>query len=91
MNTQAFVGSTATFTCAAEGNPVPTFQWRYGESTLADNDKYDITATTSTLSTLTVLDISLSDDGNYTCNVANDHGNDSASANLQVLCKWRYH
>ena len=87
MDTQAVIGSTATFTCVAEGDPDPTFQWSFGESTLADNDKYDITATTSTLSTLTVLDISLSDDGIYTCTATNVHGNDSASANLQVLCK----
>ena len=87
MDTQAVIGSTATFTCVAEGNPDPTFQWSFGESTLADDDKYDIIATTSTLSTLTVLDISLSDDGIYTCTAANVQGNDSASASLQVLCK----
>ena len=88
MSTQASVGSSATFTCVAEGDPAPTFQWNFGGSTLVDDSKYDITATAPTVSTLTVLDVSSSDDGNYTCTATNDYGTDSASAGLQVLCKW---
>ena len=84
--TQGLIGSSATFTCVAEAEPTPTFQWSFEGLTVVNNDKYDIT-TTSTMSTLTVLDISLSDDGAYTCNATNDHGSDSASAELQVLCK----
>ena len=85
-DTQALVGRSATFTCAAEAEPVPTFQWDFDSSILTDTNKYDI-ITTSTMSTLIVLDITPSDDGTYTCNVTNDHGSDFASANLQVLCK----
>ena len=84
------MGSSAAFTCVAEGDPVPTFQWSFDDLTLADNDKYDIT-TTSTVSTLTVLEILPSDGSSYTCNATNEHGSDSASAELQVLCKWAYH
>ena len=85
--TQGFVGSSVTFTCVAEAEPTPTFQWSFEGLTVMDDDMYDITATTSTLSTLTVLNISPSDDGTYTCNATNDHGSDFASAELQVLCK----
>ena len=66
---------------------MPTFQWSFEGLTVMYNDKYDITATTSTVSRLTILNISLSDDGTYTCNATNDHASDFASANLQVLCK----
>ena len=88
MDTQALVGSSATFVCVAAGEPTPTFQWSFGGLAIVDDDKYDVTATAPTVSTLTVLDVSPSDDGNYTCTATNDHGSDSASAGLQVLCKW---
>ena len=85
-DTQGLIGSSATFTCVAEAEPAPTFQWSFESSTIVDDDKYDVT-TTSTMSTLTVLNISPSDNGTYTCNATNDHGTDFASADLQVLCK----
>ena len=85
-DTQTLVGRSATFTCVAEAEPTPIFQWSFEGLTITDDDKYDIT-TTSTVSTLTVLEISLSDDGTYTCNATNDHGSDFASADLQALSK----
>ena len=88
MDTQSLVGRSATFTCAAEAEPTSTFQWSFEGSDIVDDSKYDIT-TTSTMSTLIILNISPLDDGNYTCNASNDHGHDFASANLQVLCKYQ--
>ena len=88
MDTQSLVGRSATFTCAAEAEPTSTFQWSFEGSDIVDDNKYDIT-TTSTMSTLIILNISPLDDGIYTCNASNDHGHDFASANLQVLCKYQ--
>ena len=86
---QALVGRSATFTCVAEGEPTPTIQWDFEGLAVSDDEStstINIT-TTSTMSTLTVLNISPSDDGTYTCNATNNHGTDFASAELQVLCK----
>ena len=86
-DTQALIGSSATFTCVAEAEPTPTFQWEFEGVVIMDVDRYDID-TTSTESALTISDVVASDDGTYTCSAENVHGRDFASANLQVLCKW---
>lgn len=86
LDTQAYLGETAIFVCVAEAEPTPTFQWNFDGVSITDGDKYDID-TTSTTSRLTVSDITAFDDGTYNCTVENTHGRDSASANLQALCK----
>ena len=86
LDTQAYLGETATFMCVAAAEPTPSFQWDFEGVVIMDRDKYDID-TTSTGSRLTISDVTASDDGTYNCTVENTHGRDSASANLQVLCK----
>ena len=81
------MGRNATFSCGVVAEPAATFQWTFGGSVIEENEKYDIATTNPTTSTLTLLDVSTSDNGIYACDVANVHGTDSASAELEVLGK----
>ena len=56
-----------TFTCGAMGGPGNSFQWSHNGQDLSG----EIT------STLTLTNISASDDGNYTCTVSNSAGSGS--------------
>ena len=53
-----------TFTCGAMGGPGNSFQWSHNGQDLSGE----------TTSTLTLTNISASDDGNYTCTVSNSAG-----------------
>ena len=61
-----------TFTCGAMGGPGNTFQWSHNGQDLSGE----------TTSTLTLTNISASDDGNYTCTVSNSAGSGSDVAML---------
>ena len=61
-----------TFTCGAMGGPGNSFQWSCNGQDLSGE----------TTSTLTLTNISASDDGNYTCTVSNSAGSGSDVAML---------
>ena len=61
-----------TFTCGAMGGPGNSFQWSHNGQDLSGE----------TTSTLTLTNISASDDGNYTCTVSNSAGSGSDVAML---------
>ena len=61
-----------TFTCVAMGGPGNSFQWSHNGQDLSGE----------TTSTLTLTNISTSDDGNYTCTVSNSAGSGSDVAML---------
>ena len=88
-NIQVLEGRTAVFTCSAVAEPIPTFHWELNGTILTDPEKYSISSVDDATSMLTINSVSLSDAGEYTCIAINDHGNDSAAADLQVLSKFR--
>lgn len=77
----------ATFNCTAEGGPDNTFTWYYGDM---DLDKVSgVTIVTEdgsnpTYSELTISDALAEDGGDYTCNVSNAAGFDTAIGTLLV-------
>ena len=89
-STTLVTGSNHTFVCAALGDPPPTFGWRFnGDRIPQDISKYS-NSTNRTYSLLTVYNLMVSDDGEYTCLAANRYGTDSTSAELTVLCEHQY-
>ena len=78
---------TASFTCQAIGEPVPTISW-YFSSTPVDKTntmKYIISINTTTISsTLTIMNVQSSDVGTYTCNAINVVSTDTSSGVLTV-------
>ena len=81
-------GDTASFTCQAIGEPVPTISWYFNGALLADGATHTISETsvnTTTInSTLTIMSVESSDVGTYTCNATNVVSSDSSSGVLTV-------
>ena len=88
------IGESVTFTCSATGYPEAVFTWYYGNEMLDGADTV-ITAPAQygslfeQMSTLVIDDLTLSNEGNYICNVNNGVGTVEASATLNV--EGRYH
>ena len=91
-DTIVHVGDNATFYCIATSEPTHTVQWLFTNPdsitiSLFNSEKYVIVEESETVSILTVVDVNLSDDGDYTCLVHNVFGDDSSTAVLTVICK----
>ena len=88
---------TASFTCQATGEPVPTISWYLNGISInndTDVDKYDISETsvdTTTInSALTIISVKSSDVGTYTCNATNVVSSDTSSGILTVNGEFEY-
>ena len=81
-------GDTASFSCQAIGEPVPTISWYFNGALLADGATHTISETsvnTTTInSTLTIMSVQSSDVGTYTCNGTNVVSSDTSSGVLTV-------
>ena len=77
-------GDTASFTCQATGEPVPTISW-YFNDTPVDEANTMMSLNTNTISnTLTIMNVQSSDVGTYTCNATNVVSSDTSSGVLTV-------
>ena len=83
-------GDTASFTCQATGEPVPTISWYFNGAPVdeANTMKYAkeiMTLNTTTIrNTLTIMRVESSDVGTYTCNATNVVSTDTSSGVLTV-------
>ena len=81
-------GDTASFTCQATGEPVPTISWYFNDTLLANGTDYTISETsvntTTISSTLTIMSVDSSDVGTYTCNATNVVSSNASSGVLTV-------
>ena len=83
-------GDSASFTCQATGEPVPTISWYFNGNPVnqANTMKYTISMmpsnTTTISSTLTIMNVQSSDVGTYTCNATNVVSTDTSSGVLTV-------
>ena len=81
-------GDTASFTCQATGEPVPTISWYFNSALLVNGARHTISETsvnTTTInSTLTIMSVESSDVGTYTCDATNVISSDTSSGVLTV-------
>jgi len=83
-------GDTASFTCQATGEPVPTINWYFNGVPVKETNtiKYTISMmsfnTTTICNTLTIMNVESSDVGTYTCNATNVISTDISSGVLTV-------
>ena len=79
---------TASFTCQATGEPVPTISWYFNGNLLVNGTEHMISImslnTTIISSTLTIMNVQSSDVGTYTCNATNVVSSDTSSGVLTV-------
>ena len=80
---------TASFTCQADGEPLPTIRWYFNGAPLDESDisKYMITdrrRDTFVMDILNILNVQSSDVGTYTCNATNVVSSNTSSAVLSV-------
>ena len=84
---------TATFTCLATGEPVPTISWYLNDVPVdvTDATKYTVSMTsfnvTTNSSRLTIMSVQSSDVGTYTCNATNVVSSGTSSGVLTVIGK----
>ncbi|XP_041083010.1 immunoglobulin superfamily DCC subclass member 3-like [Polyodon spathula] len=76
------LGTTAIFTCVAQGEPTPQLTWLKNGQILETNDNVKLRNNNSTL---TIYGISLEDEAIYQCIAENSAGSTQASARLTVL------
>ena len=83
-------GETASFTCQATGEPIPTIRWYLNSAPVDETNttKGSLSImplnTTAISSTLTIMNVQLSDVGTYTCNATNVVSTDTSSGVLTV-------
>ena len=80
---------TTSFTCRADGEPLPTISWYFNGVSLNESNaaKYTITQRqlpNSNSEILTIMNVESSDVGAYTCNATNVISADIGSAILTV-------
>ena len=83
-------GGIASFTCQADGDPLPTISWYFNGAPLDESNtaKYMITkrqsSTTTNTDILNIMSVQSSDVGTYTCNATNVVSSDTSSGVLTV-------
>ena len=83
-------GDTASFTCQADGEPIPTISWYFNGAPLdgSNTAKYMITGglipNAIIFDILNIRNVESSDVGTYTCNVTNVISSDTSSGVLTV-------
>ena len=95
MNQSHDAGDTASFTCQADGEPVPTIRWYFNGASVDESDtsKYMITKrrlVTFVMVILNVTNVQSSDVGTYTCNATNVVSSDTSSGVLNVRGKLQF-
>ena len=77
-------GGTASFTCQATGEPVPTISWYFNGAPVDEANTMSVNTSTTISSTLTIMSVESSDVGTYTCNATNVVSSDTSSGVLTV-------
>ena len=82
------LGSNITLTCASSGSPPDTFTWmKDGVPVTQSTDITTVTYTNTMAvfsSSYIISNVSISDNGTYTCTVTNPIGNDNNSFTINI-------
>lgn len=82
-NASSVLGSVATFQCVVMGSPSLSVQWKKDENWILEDPKIERTFENN-VATLRIPVCEARHSGKYTCQVANDAGQDKCFATLMV-------
>lgn len=77
-------GKDTTLTCKVKGKPQPTVEWFKDEKPVEVDDKHVKVDFDGDVSTLTIKDTTIDDEGDYKCVVTNELGSTSTVAEVLV-------
>ena len=80
-------GSNVTFLCNATSNPSPTLSWTKNGNLI--NQSFNDIVLSQDSQTITINNVQREDAGIYVCNATNNVNSVSASAYLNVQCKYK--
>ncbi|XP_055996650.1 nectin-3-like [Ostrea edulis] len=83
-NQTFFTGSNVNLTCSSDGNPDPTFKWKFNSSDIKNNELYKLTLNNTVL---VLRNINLNHSGIYVCMASNYLINGSSDITLSVKKK----
>ena len=86
-NSTATVGDSHTFTCQADGVPIPNIIWLRDGSVVNDTNlsvSYSNPSSSQITSTLEILEVSIGYQGTYTCLATNNAGSDRSTTYLSI-------
>ena len=82
------LGSNITLTCTSSGSPPDTFTWMKDGVPVTQSADITIVTYTNTMavfsSSYTISNISISDNGTYTCTVTNPIGSDNNTFTINI-------
>ena len=87
---EALVGETVKFFCKAKGSPEPKLTWFKDDKPILRGENSRCAITNNNLisgdsrSSLVIVDVTLEDDGTYSCEAVNEAGTDRCKAELFV-------
>ncbi|XP_063411105.1 myosin light chain kinase, smooth muscle-like isoform X3 [Mytilus trossulus] len=84
VDCEAVKGDVVRFDIAVEGHPTPHVEWLHDSSVIKEDSRHSFIQSHNGLHSLIIRDICESDEGDYTCKVVNDNGEDTCSAELIV-------
>ena len=86
-NSTATVGDSHTFTCQANGVPIPNIIWLRDGSVVNDTNlsvSYSNPSSSQITSTLEIHEVSIRYQGTYTCLATNNAGSDRSTTYLSI-------
>ena len=92
QNDNVLQGANTTLNCNATSEPTHSVIWSKNNMVINITDKYSISNSSfsrSLSSSLTIHNVDMGDTANYTCTVTNVHGNQTATAYIEIqgMCR----
>lgn len=84
VDCEAVKGDIVRFDIGVEGHPKPRVKWMHGQNVLYEDSRHSFLHGQNGICSLIIRDICETDEGEYTCKVDNDLGEDMCSAELIV-------
>lgn len=73
--------------CQVSGVPSPEITWFLGDKPIKDGGRFATSLDAQNAASLIIQDVGVDDEGEYSCQITNKHGNAKCTAEVLVNCK----